>query len=194
MILYIDVTRDSILYYNVLKGECLSLAVDLCHWLILIQFLIWESFAYDQSYKNFVYHGRIFLWSLSQDSYRQVMKMRPKDLRKRLMVKFRGEEGLDYGGIAREWLYLLSHEMLNPQYGLFKYSREDIYTLSINPDSGINPVSHQSCLLILWCSWSLCVIHLLLMVDLGVAFHHGGGLVTCCTFFDTSECGKLIDF
>lgn len=29
------------------------------------------------------------------------MKMRPKDLRKRLMVKFRSEEGLDYGGVAR---------------------------------------------------------------------------------------------
>lgn len=36
-----------------------------------------------------------------QESYRQVMKMRPKDLWKRLMVKFRGEEGLDYGGVAR---------------------------------------------------------------------------------------------
>lgn len=71
------------------------------------------------------------------------MKMRPKDLRKRLMVKFRGEEGLDYGGIAREWLYLLSHEMLNPQYGLFQYSREDIYTLQINSDSGVNPVSNR---------------------------------------------------
>ena len=69
------------------------------------------------------------------------MKMRPKDLRKRLMVKFKGEEGLDYGGVAREWLYLLSHEMLNPYYGLFQYSRDDIYTLQINSDSGINPVS-----------------------------------------------------
>ena len=27
--------------------------------------------------------------------------MRAKDLRKRLMVKFKGEEGLDYGGVAR---------------------------------------------------------------------------------------------
>lgn len=45
----------------------------------------------------------------------------------------------DYGGIAREWLYLLSHEMLNPYYGLFQYTREDIYTLQINPDSAINP-------------------------------------------------------
>ena len=74
-----------------------------------------------------------------EESYRQVMKMRPKDLKKRLMVKFRGEEGLDYGGVAREWLYLLSREMLNPYYGLFQYSRDDIYTLQINSDSGVNP-------------------------------------------------------
>lgn len=67
------------------------------------------------------------------------MKMRPKDMRKRLMVKFRGEEGLDYGGVAREWLHLLSREMLNPQYGLFQYSRDDHYTLQINPDSSVNP-------------------------------------------------------
>uniref|UniRef100_H3D9D2 E3 ubiquitin-protein ligase SMURF2 n=2 Tax=Tetraodon nigroviridis TaxID=99883 RepID=H3D9D2_TETNG len=74
-----------------------------------------------------------------EESYRQVMKMRPKDLWKRLMIKFRGEEGLDYGGVAREWLYLLSHEMLNPYYGLFQYTRDDIYTLQINPDSAVNP-------------------------------------------------------
>lgn len=74
-----------------------------------------------------------------EESYRLIMKMRPKDLKKRLMVKFRGEEGLDYGGVAREWLYLLSHEMLNPYYGLFQYTRDDIYTLQINPDSSVNP-------------------------------------------------------
>lgn len=64
------------------------------------------------------------------------MKMRAKELKKRLMVKFRGEEGLDYGGVAREWLHLLSREMLNPQYGLFQYSSGSHYTLQINPDSG----------------------------------------------------------
>lgn len=74
-----------------------------------------------------------------EESYRLVMKMRPKDMRKRLMVKFRNEEGLDYGGVAREWLHLLSREMLNPQYGLFQYSRDDHYTLQINPDSSVNP-------------------------------------------------------
>ncbi|XP_060774926.1 E3 ubiquitin-protein ligase SMURF2-like isoform X2 [Neoarius graeffei] len=86
-------------------------------------------------------HCRIELCrdEIFEESYRQVMKMRQKDLWKRLMVKFRGEEGLDYGGVAREWLYLLSHEMLNPYYGLFQYSRDDIYTLQINPDSAVNP-------------------------------------------------------
>lgn len=46
--------------------------------------------------------------------------------------------------LYREWLYLLSHEMLNPYYGLFQYSRDDIYTLQINPDSAVNPVSLKS--------------------------------------------------
>lgn len=45
--------------------------------------------------------------------------------------------------LCREWLYLLSHEMLNPYYGLFQYSRDDIYTLQINPDSAVNPVNHS---------------------------------------------------
>ncbi|PAA78814.1 hypothetical protein BOX15_Mlig011885g1 [Macrostomum lignano] len=73
-----------------------------------------------------------------EDSYRQVMRLRPKDLRRRLLVKFRGEEGLDYGGVAREWFYLLSQQMLNPAYGLFQYARDDVYLLQINPDSGVN--------------------------------------------------------
>uniref|UniRef100_A0A8C0KNP9 HECT-type E3 ubiquitin transferase n=1 Tax=Canis lupus dingo TaxID=286419 RepID=A0A8C0KNP9_CANLU len=92
-----------------------------------------------------------------EESYRQIMKMRPKDLKKRLMVKFRGEEGLDYGGVAREWLYLLCHEMLNPYYGLFQYSTDNIYMLQINPDSSINPVSiHTYKEGLLFCSQLYC--------------------------------------
>ena len=75
-----------------------------------------------------------------EESYRQIMKMSPKDLKKKLMVKFKTEDGLDYGGIAREWLHLLSRQMLNPYYGLFQYSRDDAYTLQINPNSAVNPV------------------------------------------------------
>ncbi|KAG7302577.1 hypothetical protein JYU34_012510 [Plutella xylostella] len=73
-----------------------------------------------------------------EESYRLVMKLRGKELRKRLLVKFRGEEGLDYGGVAREWLHLLGRELFNPHYGLFQYanSGEDRYALQINADSG----------------------------------------------------------
>ena len=42
-----------------------------------------------------------------------------------------GEVGLDYGGVAREWFYLLSKEMFNPYYGLFEYSATDNYTLQV---------------------------------------------------------------
>ena len=48
---------------------------------------------------------------------------------------------MPYHFLYREWLYLLSQDMFNPYYGLFQYSKDTQYTLEINPDSGINPVS-----------------------------------------------------
>ena len=67
------------------------------------------------------------------------MRQTPEDLKKRLMIKFEGEEGLDYGGVSREFFQQLSHEVFNPAYGLFKYASSDNYTLQINPNSNINP-------------------------------------------------------
>jgi len=55
------------------------------------------------------------------------------------MIRFDGEDGLDYGGVSREWFFLLSHDMFDPSYGLFTYSTMDSYTLQINPSSYINP-------------------------------------------------------
>ena len=58
-----------------------------------------------------------------EDSFRAVMNCKKCDLLKtRLWIEFEGERGLDYGGLAREWFYLLSKEMFNPYYGLFEYS------------------------------------------------------------------------
>ncbi|KAF8895481.1 hypothetical protein BD779DRAFT_1499760 [Infundibulicybe gibba] len=74
-----------------------------------------------------------------EDSYGAVMALTGEDLKRRLMVSFDGEDGLDYGGVSREWFFLLSHEIFNPSYGLFEYSTHDNYTLQINPASGINP-------------------------------------------------------
>ncbi|PNJ44140.1 WWP1 isoform 7, partial [Pongo abelii] len=42
--------------------------------------------------------------TLFEDSFQQIMALKPYDLRRRLYVIFRGEEGLDYGGLARNIL------------------------------------------------------------------------------------------
>ncbi|XP_038659604.1 E3 ubiquitin-protein ligase Itchy-like [Scyliorhinus canicula] len=77
--------------------------------------------------------------TLFEDSFQQIMSFNPQDLRRRLWIIFPGEEGLDYGGVAREWFFLLSHEVLNPMYCLFEYAGKENYCLQINPASYINP-------------------------------------------------------
>ncbi|KAJ3194084.1 hypothetical protein HK101_003549 [Irineochytrium annulatum] len=77
--------------------------------------------------------------NIFEDSYSEIMRHSPADLKKRFMVKFHGEDGLDYGGLSREFFFLMSKEMFNPFYCLFEYSAHDTYTLQISPHSGINP-------------------------------------------------------
>uniref|UniRef100_A0A8C9RXC5 E3 ubiquitin-protein ligase n=1 Tax=Scleropages formosus TaxID=113540 RepID=A0A8C9RXC5_SCLFO len=77
--------------------------------------------------------------TLFEDSFQQIMSFNAQDLRRRLWIIFPGEEGLDYGGVAREWFFLVSHEVLNPMYCLFEYAGKDNYCLQINPASYINP-------------------------------------------------------
>uniref|UniRef100_A0A4W4EVF9 E3 ubiquitin-protein ligase n=1 Tax=Electrophorus electricus TaxID=8005 RepID=A0A4W4EVF9_ELEEL len=87
-------------------------------------------------------YERSFRWKLDFACVCQllrIMALKPYDLRRRLYVIFRGEEGLDYGGLAREWFFLLSHEVLNPMYCLFEYAGKSNYCLQINPASTINP-------------------------------------------------------
>ena len=84
-------------------------------------------------------HIKVRRKNIFEDAYQEIMRQTPEDLKKRLMIKFDGEEGLDYGGVSREFFFLLSHEMFNPFYCLFEYSAHDNYTIQINPNSGINP-------------------------------------------------------
>ncbi|KAJ1964370.1 hypothetical protein H4R35_007150, partial [Dimargaris xerosporica] len=84
-------------------------------------------------------HAKVRRDHIFEDAYTEIMRQPVTDLKKRLMVKFDGEDGLDYGGLSREFFFLLSHEMFNPFYCLFEYSAHDTYTLQINPHSGINP-------------------------------------------------------
>ncbi|KAF9934504.1 hypothetical protein BGZ75_007542 [Mortierella antarctica] len=83
-------------------------------------------------------HLKVRRSHIFEDAYHEIMRQSPTDLKKRLMIKFEGEDGLDYGGLSREFFFLLSHEMFNPFYCLFEYSAHDNYTLQINPHSSIN--------------------------------------------------------
>ncbi|XP_029156431.1 E3 ubiquitin-protein ligase NEDD4 isoform X4 [Nylanderia fulva] len=81
--------------------------------------------------------------NILEDSYRIISSVNRVDILKtKLWVEFEGEIGLDYGGLAREWFFLLSKEMFNPYYGLFEYSATDNYTLQINPCSGVCNEEH----------------------------------------------------
>ncbi|XP_052755977.1 E3 ubiquitin-protein ligase NEDD4 isoform X5 [Galleria mellonella] len=83
--------------------------------------------------------------SILEDSYRIITSVNRIELLKtKLWVEFESEVGLDYGGLAREWFFLLSKEMFNPYYGLFEYSAMDNYTLQINPNSGVCNEEHLS--------------------------------------------------
>ncbi|XP_065060296.1 E3 ubiquitin-protein ligase NEDD4-like isoform X2 [Rhopilema esculentum] len=92
------------------------------------------------------YEIRIRRNSILEDSYRGVfVTVKNTDLLKtKLWIVFDGEVGLDYGGVSREWFYLLSKEIFNPYYGLFEYSATDNYTLQINPYSGLCNDEHLS--------------------------------------------------
>ncbi|KAI8866511.1 HECT-domain-containing protein [Ramicandelaber brevisporus] len=84
-------------------------------------------------------HIKIRRDNIFEDSYSEIMRLPAVELKKKLMIKFDGEDGLDYGGVSREFFFLLSKEIFNPFYGLFEYSAADTYTMQINPASGINP-------------------------------------------------------
>jgi E3 ubiquitin-protein ligase HUWE1 len=69
-----------------------------------------------------------------EDSYNQ-LRMRPtQDLRGRLNVQFQGEEGIDAGGLTREWYQLLSRVVFDKGALLFTTVGNNV-TFQPNPNS-----------------------------------------------------------
>ena len=46
-------------------------------------------------------HVKVRRHAIFEDSYAEIMRQSSNDLKKRLMIKFDGEDGLDYGGLSR---------------------------------------------------------------------------------------------
>lgn len=71
------------------------------------------------------------------DTFVQLSKLEAKDMQGSLRVTFEGEEGVDAGGLTREWYSVLAREMMNPNYALFIASH-DSPTFQPNPHSSYN--------------------------------------------------------
>ncbi|KAK0145980.1 Ubiquitin-protein ligase E3A [Merluccius polli] len=48
----------------------------------------------------------------------------PSDLKKQLFVEFEGEQGVDEGGVSKEFFQLVLEEIFNPDIGMFTYDQE----------------------------------------------------------------------
>lgn len=61
---------------------------------------------------------------LTEDALGEIARQQRKDLFKPLRVHFIGEEGIDAGGVKKEFFQLLVHQLLSPDYGMLVYQSE----------------------------------------------------------------------
>jgi E3 ubiquitin-protein ligase HECTD2 len=67
---------------------------------------------------------------LVEDSLRNVSEVvgaGSGDIKKGLKIDFVGEEGVDAGGLRKEWFLLLTREIFDPDHGLFVYDEDSRY-------------------------------------------------------------------
>ncbi|KAI1179546.1 HECT-domain-containing protein [Nemania sp. FL0916] len=91
------------------------------------------------SHKNYTQHlvFSVRRECLVDDSLQQVSEVvgsGSEDIKKALRIEFQGEEGVDGGGLRKEWFLLLVREVFNPDHGLFVYD-EDSQFCYFNPNT-----------------------------------------------------------
>lgn len=59
-------------------------------------------------------------------------------MRSPFQITFKGEAGIDAGGVSRDFFIELSKEMFNPSYALFKPTSNGV-SFHPNPSSSLNP-------------------------------------------------------
>ncbi|KAJ0401628.1 hypothetical protein P43SY_006007 [Pythium insidiosum] len=72
--------------------------------------------------------------NIVEDCLQQLVRASPETLKKPLKVKFIGEDGIDEGGVRKEFFQILLRQLLDPAYGMFTYD-DETRTLWFNSDS-----------------------------------------------------------
>ncbi|ESZ93953.1 hypothetical protein SBOR_5656 [Sclerotinia borealis F-4128] len=57
-----------------------------------------------------------------------------EEIKKGLRIEFKGEEGIDAGGLRKEWFLLLVRDVFNPDHGMFSYDEDSCFCY-FNPNS-----------------------------------------------------------
>jgi len=70
-----------------------------------------------------------------EDSFHQLRSRTPEEMHMKLNVTFQGEEGIDAGGVSREWYAVMAQEIFNPNLALFVQVPEQGTTFQPNPNS-----------------------------------------------------------
>ena len=75
-----------------------------------------------------------------EDSYQYLQRKTGEQIKYgKLSVRFYDEEGVDAGGVTREWFQILARQMFNPNYALFQPCAADKLTYQPNRASYVNP-------------------------------------------------------
>ena len=73
------------------------------------------------------------------DSYKALYFKNAEEMKYgKLNIRFNGEEGVDAGGVTREWFQVLARGMFDPNYALFQPVASDKTTFHPNPLSRVN--------------------------------------------------------
>lgn len=77
-----------------------------------------------------------------EQSFHKFMCLRRNELHQWMRINFRGEDGLDAGGLEREWFGLIAEKLFDPAVGLFSCSSGEAANAG---NYFINPVSGHVC-------------------------------------------------
>lgn len=73
------------------------------------------------------------------DSYKALFYKSGEEIKNgKLNIRFNGEEGIDAGGVSREWFGVMARQMFNPDYALFNPVASDRTTFHPNSLSDVN--------------------------------------------------------
>ena len=79
--------------------------------------MIWYTISRSNEITYIVLHWITSVLLFMAKQLEMVALENPGDLKKQLVVEFEGEQGIDEGGVSKEFFQLIVEQIFNPDYG-----------------------------------------------------------------------------